>query len=58
MMWMLDTNTCSFILRRRPLSVKDHFDQVGHALAEQAVLVTNNTREFERVPNLKLEDWT
>lgn len=27
------------------------------ALARQATLVTHNTREFERVPNLKLEDW-
>ncbi|EEY9748687.1 VapC toxin family PIN domain ribonuclease, partial [Escherichia coli] len=22
-----------------------------------AILVTNNTREFERVPDLVLEDW-
>lgn len=28
-----------------------------HALAEEAVLVTNNTREFERVPALRLENW-
>lgn len=27
------------------------------ALAEDAVLVTNNTREFERVEGLKLENW-
>jgi len=131
-MWMLDTNTCSFVIRHRPLSVKDRFDAVGHAnlaisvvvlaellfgaekhptqgaairgdiedfrrrlrvvpwsetaaevyarirahlkrqgmpignmdlliaahaLAEDAVLVTNNTHEFCRVPELKLEDW-
>jgi len=29
----------------------------GHAIAACAVLVTNNTREFERVPGLTFEDW-
>lgn len=131
MMWMLDTNICSYVLRRHPSSVKVRFDQVGHAnlaistvvlaelllgatrhpngepirhdiqdmisrlavlpwseqaaeryahlrvhlqrqgtpignmdlliaahaLAEDAVLVTNSVREFERVPDLKLENW-
>lgn len=27
------------------------------AIAADAVLVTNNVREFERVPSLVLEDW-
>ena len=30
----------------------------AHALAEKLTLVTHNTRHFERVPQLKLEDWT
>jgi tRNA(fMet)-specific endonuclease VapC len=29
----------------------------AHALAEDLILVTHNTRHFERVPGLKLEDW-
>ncbi|MCL2897253.1 type II toxin-antitoxin system VapC family toxin [Brenneria tiliae] len=29
----------------------------GHAIATGAVLVTNNVREFIRVPGLTLQDW-
>lgn len=29
----------------------------SHALCIDAVLVTENTREFQRVPNLKIENW-
>ena len=29
----------------------------AHALAEGLILVTHNTRPFERIPGLKLEDW-
>ena len=30
----------------------------GHARAERLILVTNNTREFFRVEDLTVEDWT
>jgi len=29
----------------------------AHGLSLDVVLVTNNVREFQRVPNLKIEDW-
>ena len=30
----------------------------GHALAADCALITNNIREFSRVRNLRVEDWT
>jgi len=29
----------------------------GHAISERCILVTNNTNEFLRVPDLQIEDW-
>jgi tRNA(fMet)-specific endonuclease VapC len=29
----------------------------AHAISQQALLVTNNTREFARVPGLRLDNW-
>lgn len=29
----------------------------AHALSQQALLVTNNTREFAKVRGLQLENW-
>lgn len=35
------------------------YDQMiaGHARSQGLIVVTNNTREFERVPGLRVEDW-
>ncbi|MEB6628990.1 tRNA(fMet)-specific endonuclease VapC [Escherichia coli] len=35
------------------------FDQMiaGHARSRGLIVVTNNTREFERVAGIRLEDW-
>jgi tRNA(fMet)-specific endonuclease VapC len=29
----------------------------AHALAEDSVVITNNAREFHRVPGLAVEEW-
>jgi tRNA(fMet)-specific endonuclease VapC len=29
----------------------------GQAMARELTLITHNTREFRRVPGLKVEDW-
>ena len=35
------------------------YDQLiaGHARSQGLILVTNNLREFQRVPGLRMEDW-
>lgn len=45
-------------LRQKGLPI-GHMDLLiaSQALAEDATLVTNNTREFERIEGLKLENW-
>lgn len=41
----------------RPISALDTII-AAHALSLDATLVTNNTSEFERVPGLRIDDWT
>ena len=43
--------------RGTPIGAHD-FQIAGHALALEATLVTNNVREFSRVPGLRVENWT
>jgi tRNA(fMet)-specific endonuclease VapC len=46
------------LLRRQGTPIGEMATQIAaHALAENLILVTHNTRHFEKVPGLKLEDW-
>ena len=48
---------CAFLQKQgTPIGTMDMLI-AGHALSEETILVTNNTREFERVPGLDLENW-
>ena len=42
--------------RGQPISANDLFI-AAHARSLNLTLVSNNTREFERVPGFKLENW-
>nr|MDP2191300.1 type II toxin-antitoxin system VapC family toxin [Rhodoferax sp.] len=45
-------------LKRQGTPIGDMDTMIAaHALAEDLILVTHNTRHFEKVPGLKLEDW-
>ncbi len=46
------------MLKRQGTPIGEMDTQIAaHALAEGLTLVTHNTRHFENVPGLKLEDW-
>ena len=48
---------CAYLQKRGiPIGTMDMLI-AAHAKAQDVILVTNNTREFERVPELRLENW-
>ena len=48
---------CAYLQKKgTPIGTMDMLI-AAHAKVQDLVLVTNNTREFERVPDLKLENW-
>lgn len=48
---------CAYLKKKgTPIGTMDMLIS-AHAKSEGLTVVTHNTREFERVPDLKLEDW-
>lgn len=56
MNYMLDTDTCTYLMTGHPIGPLDTFI-AAHAVSLGVPLVTHNLREFSRVPGLKLENW-
>jgi tRNA(fMet)-specific endonuclease VapC len=44
-------------LKRRALPLAMDLLIASHALWLDAIIVTDNIREFQRVPDLKIENW-
>ncbi len=50
-------NVCAYLYKNgTPIGTMDMLI-ASHAKSKNMILVTNNVREFERVPNLKIENW-
>lgn len=48
---------CAYLQKRgTPVGTMDMLI-AGHAKANHLILVTNNTREFMRIPELRIENW-
>ena len=48
---------CAYLQRKgTPIGTMDMLIS-AHAKSQNLILVTNNTREFKRVPELQLENW-
>ena len=55
--WAYGTLRADLERRGTPIGVLDTLI-AAHALSQQALLVTHNTREFTQVSGLQLADWT
>ncbi|MCU0781595.1 MAG: hypothetical protein MUF04_10915 [Akkermansiaceae bacterium] len=57
--YLLDTNIVSDLLRHPAGAVSKRIDRLiaAHACALDLTLVTDNTSEFARVANLRIENW-
>ena len=62
MEYLLDTNICIYIIKKKPINVFEKFGPLdtliaAHAISLDLILVTNNEREFERIAGLRIENW-
>lgn len=55
-LWILDTD--AQLLREKVRIGTQDLRIASIAIANNAILVTRNQRDFSRVPGLQFEDWT
>lgn len=56
-MYLFDTDTITNILKKRPsLSFAD-LQIASVAIANNLTLITGNTKHFERISELKIDNW-
>ena len=55
-MWVYGDLRANLERRGTPIGSLDTMI-AAHALSQQALLISNNTREFSKVPDLQLDNW-
>lgn len=55
MRYPLDSNICIYAMKNRPQQVLP--SSPPRRLRGNLIVVTNNVDEFERVPDLRIENW-
>ena len=71
--YMLDTNICIYVMKTYPPAVREKFNALADQLCISSItlgelhygaeksarraVVTNNLREFARMPGLRAENW-
>ena len=54
---LLDTNICSYLMRKRPTSVVERMRSLGPERLAVSVITALELRKFSRIPELKTENW-
>jgi len=47
-----------FLTKKGTIISNNDIAIAGHAIALDSILITNNVKEFSRIPNLHIEDWS
>ena len=55
-MWVYGDLRANLERRGTPIGSLDTMI-AAHALSQRALLISNNTREFSKVPDLQLDNW-
>ena len=56
--YLLDTNICISLIKNQ-YGLRSKIERIGerYCAVSEITMVTSNTKHFERIPGIKIEDW-